>query len=283
MLTSPEGVDTRPAAATRQPAPIGSLPDRDVTCFADAPQHGSLSSPYRGGGVPLPASRPDRSSPSTPAQVHLAVASADHPGDGGRVHRLDLHRPLLSQAGHYHGALISMALLVFGVASVAGSTLGGQAHRPLRCASRGCRRSRGAHPGDAGGQRRHRSVGRLASTPRPRRMGLGGWTFPPSQQHRLVATAPDDASVVLGLNSSAIYAGAAIGDVVGGLVLPAGAAFVPALAACAFICVAAQHHYAPPRRDIPPGPKPSGKSWTAPPAHRLAHVDAVPAPHVETA
>ena len=34
--------------------------------------------------------------------------------------------PLLSQAGHYHGALISMALLVFGVASVAGSTLGGR-------------------------------------------------------------------------------------------------------------------------------------------------------------
>lgn len=34
--------------------------------------------------------------------------------------------PLLSQAGHYHGAMISMALLVFGVASVAGSTLGGR-------------------------------------------------------------------------------------------------------------------------------------------------------------
>ena len=79
--------------------------------------------------------------------------------------------------------------------------------------------------------------------------GLGGWTFPPSQQHRLVATAPDDASVGLGLNSSAIYAGAAIAGAVG-LVPPAGAAFVPALAAglaaCAFICVAAQHHYAPP-------------------------------------
>ena len=51
---------------------------------------------------------------------------------------------------------------------------------------------------------------------------------------------------MLGLNSSAIYAGAAIGGVAGGLVLPAGAAFVPALAAglaaCALICAAAQHH-----------------------------------------
>jgi MFS family permease len=34
--------------------------------------------------------------------------------------------PLLSQAGQYHGAMISMALLVFGVASVAGGTLGGR-------------------------------------------------------------------------------------------------------------------------------------------------------------
>jgi predicted MFS family arabinose efflux permease len=63
---------------------------------------------------------------SVAAAVHLAVASADHPSGGGRVYRLDLHRPLLSQAGHYHGAMISMALLVFGVASVAGSTLGGR-------------------------------------------------------------------------------------------------------------------------------------------------------------
>jgi predicted MFS family arabinose efflux permease len=76
VLTSPEGVHTRPAAATRQPAPTGSLQraDRDVTCFADAPQHGSLPSPYRGGGVPLPASRPDRSSLRRPLMV-LAIGT----------------------------------------------------------------------------------------------------------------------------------------------------------------------------------------------------------------
>jgi predicted MFS family arabinose efflux permease len=55
--------------------------------------------------------------------------------------------------------------------------------------------------------------------------------------------------VLLGLNSSAIYAGAAVGGLVGGLVLPAGIALVPAiaagLAACAIICVAVQHHVAP--------------------------------------
>jgi MFS transporter, DHA1 family, inner membrane transport protein len=60
--------------------------------------------------------------------------------------------------------------------------------------------------------------------------------------------APDEARVLLGLNSSAIYAGAAIGGVVGGLVLPVGPALVPAIAAglvaCALICVAVQHHIA---------------------------------------
>lgn len=79
--------------------------------------------------------------------------------------------------------------------------------------------------------------------------GLDGWTFTPSQQHRLIAIAPDEASVLLGLNSSAIYAGAAIGAVAGGLVLPAGTALVRAiaagLAACAIICVVVQHHAAP--------------------------------------
>jgi MFS transporter, DHA1 family, inner membrane transport protein len=78
---------------------------------------------------------------------------------------------------------------------------------------------------------------------------LGGWTFPPAQQHRLIALAPDEASVLLGLNSSTIYAGAAIGGLVGGLVLPVGIAVVPAItagpAACAIIGVAVQHRVAP--------------------------------------
>jgi DHA1 family inner membrane transport protein len=34
--------------------------------------------------------------------------------------------PVLSRAGGYHGAMVSVALLVFGVASVGGSTLGGR-------------------------------------------------------------------------------------------------------------------------------------------------------------
>jgi hypothetical protein len=74
VRTSPEGADTRPSAATRQPARTGSSPDRDVTCFVDAPPYGSLPSPYRAGGVPLPASRPGRSSLRRPLMV-LAIGT----------------------------------------------------------------------------------------------------------------------------------------------------------------------------------------------------------------
>jgi predicted MFS family arabinose efflux permease len=166
--------------------------------------------------------------------------------------------PVLSRACGNHGAMVSVALFVFGVASVGGSALGGRLTDRF-----------GALPVVV--------VGLAALTLAMLAMsattalsagwpilvalaawGLGGWTFPPSQQHRLIGLAPDEASVLLGLNSSAIYAGAAIGGVVGGLVLPAGAALVPAvaagLAACALICVAVQGvPLSPARRAFPIG------------------------------
>ncbi|HEY4427024.1 MAG TPA: MFS transporter [Solirubrobacteraceae bacterium] len=173
--------------------------------------------------------------------------------------------PVLSQAGGYHGAMISIALLVFGIASVAGSTLGG--HLTDRF---------GPFPVVVGGLAALTLAMLAVSVTTATSAGwlvlvaliawgMGGWTFPPSQQHRLIATAPDQPSVVLGLNSSAIYAGAAIGGAVGGVVLPAGATFVSAvaagLAACAFICVAAQRHLAPATgTSQPPRPHASRRS-----------------------
>jgi DHA1 family inner membrane transport protein len=156
--------------------------------------------------------------------------------------------PVLSRAGGYHGAMVSVALLVFGVASVGGSTLGGRLTDRF-----------GALPvvvvGLAALTLAMLAVSAITALSAGwpilvalAAWGLGGWTFPPSQQHRLIGLAPDEASVLLGLNSSAIYAGAAMGGVVGGLVLPAGTALVPAiaagLAACALICVAVQHRVA---------------------------------------
>jgi MFS transporter, DHA1 family, inner membrane transport protein len=155
--------------------------------------------------------------------------------------------------------MVSVALLVFGVASVGGSTLGGRLIDRF-----------GALPVVAVGLAAL-TLAMLAVSATTAlsagwpvlialaAWGLGGWTFPPAQQHRLIALGPDEASVLLGLNSSAIYAGAAIGGLVGGLVLPAGIALVPAiaagLAACAIICVAVQHH-------VPPATSPRNATGT---------------------
>jgi predicted MFS family arabinose efflux permease len=156
--------------------------------------------------------------------------------------------PVLNRAGGYHGAMVSVALLVFGVASVGGSTLGGRLTDRF-----------GAFPvvvvGLAALTAAMLAIGVITALSAGWTIlvalaawGLGGWTFPPSQQHRLIGLAPDEASVLLGLNSSAIYGGAAVGGVVGGIVLPAGTALVPAVAAgfaaCALVCVAVQHRIA---------------------------------------
>jgi predicted MFS family arabinose efflux permease len=49
--------------------------------------------------------------------------------------------------------------------------------------------------------------------------GAFGWMTIVPQQHRLLALAPDVAPVMLGWNSSATYAGAALGSLLGGAVL----------------------------------------------------------------
>jgi MFS transporter, DHA1 family, inner membrane transport protein len=60
------------------------------------------------------------------------------------------------------------------------------------------------------------------------------------QQHRLIAVAPGEAALVIGLNSSAIYSGIGIGTVIGGLALPAG---VPAAGVIAAVIAAAAGLY----------------------------------------
>jgi len=54
--------------------------------------------------------------------------------------------------------------------------------------------------------------------------GASSWAQTPAQQHRLISRAPQEASLVVGLNSSAIYLGIAIGTAIGGAVMPAGVA-----------------------------------------------------------
>lgn len=74
--------------------------------------------------------------------------------------------------------------------------------------------------------------------------GAASWCQTPPQQHRLIGAAPDQAPLLVALNSSAIYLGIGAGTLVGGLALPTGAgamfaaAAVLALAALAWLTAA---------------------------------------------
>jgi predicted MFS family arabinose efflux permease len=52
--------------------------------------------------------------------------------------------------------------------------------------------------------------------------GASSWCQTPAQQHRLIAVAPQEAPLVVSLNSSGIYLGIGLGTVLGGLTLPTG-------------------------------------------------------------
>ncbi|MFI6156849.1 MFS transporter [Kitasatospora sp. NPDC051170] len=61
--------------------------------------------------------------------------------------------------------------------------------------------------------------------------GAGCWCQTPPQQHRLIEVAPQEAPLVVSLNSSGIYAGIGLGSVLGGATLGSGAGAVYGLAA----------------------------------------------------
>jgi predicted MFS family arabinose efflux permease len=62
--------------------------------------------------------------------------------------------------------------------------------------------------------------------------GLATWAVMPAQQHRLLTVAPGSERILLALNASALYAGIAVGGVLGGAVLRhARLAALPAAAA----------------------------------------------------
>ncbi|MFF2025867.1 MFS transporter [Streptomyces sp. NPDC058171] len=61
--------------------------------------------------------------------------------------------------------------------------------------------------------------------------GASSWCQTPAQQHRLIGLAPQEAPLVVSLNSSSIYLGIGLGTALGGAALGAGAATVYALGA----------------------------------------------------
>ncbi|GAA1405836.1 MFS transporter [Oerskovia paurometabola] len=61
--------------------------------------------------------------------------------------------------------------------------------------------------------------------------GATSWCQTPPQQHRLITVAPQEAPLVVSLNSSSIYLGIGLGTVLGGIALPSGMASVYVLGA----------------------------------------------------
>ena len=130
--------------------------------------------------------------------------------------------PLLTAATGWHGASISMLLLVYGAAAFAGNMLGG------RAADRwGAGRTvvialcslvvsmTAAGWATAIGFSAGRVVIIVALVAWP----LAGWALTPAQSHRLVTLAPSAGPEVLSLNTSAVYLGIAAGAAAGAAVV----------------------------------------------------------------
>ncbi|MFH8344254.1 MFS transporter [Streptomyces sp. NPDC018045] len=132
--------------------------------------------------------------------------------------------PVLEAVGGIHGSVLSIWLMIFGVAAVAGNALGGRAAdrlptTRLMVISTGGLTIALASFGALGSLGVHGSLGAALAAVALVVWGIFGWSFAPLQQHRLVELAPQSAGIVLSLNASAIYAGISLGGFLGSLAL----------------------------------------------------------------
>ncbi|MFJ5924614.1 MFS transporter [Kitasatospora sp. NPDC092948] len=143
--------------------------------------------------------------------------------------------PVLAAVGVSGRVAVPVALVLYGAGAVAGNLLAGRwtdRVGPVRVLTVGYAAMAvtfAALTALAAEHERLRSavaVGVLAFL-----WGASSWCQSPAQQHRLLAAAPEQASLVVSLNSSAIYLGIGAGTVLGGLALPSGATAVFASAA----------------------------------------------------
>lgn len=122
------------------------------------------------------------------------------------------------------GTGVAIYLVVFGIAGVLGALASGRAtdaHRPARVVAIALAVVAAAELGLA-----------LTATVAPPQLAAivatgiliatyaaGTWAVTPPQQHRLLATHPDNPRLLLSLNASALYAGVAAGTAIGGVVI----------------------------------------------------------------
>jgi predicted MFS family arabinose efflux permease len=120
---------------------------------------------------------------------------------------------------------LAVVLLVFGIASAAGTRLGGSAADhwgPRTTVLAGCGLVLVAYLALSIGAVLGQAAAMPVLLPAILLWGSASWGVMTAQQARLVALAPDLAAVSLSLNSSAIYLGSATGAAVGALVISDG-------------------------------------------------------------
>lgn len=136
--------------------------------------------------------------------------------------------PVSQAMGATGGAALPIVLVCFGVGAAIGSTLAGfgvDRHGQVLVVRTGALIQTLALVvlaiGDATGLRAGLLPAAFAFT----LLGVGSWTYNAPQQHRLVELAPESATTVVSLNSSAIYAGIGISGALGAAASAAGSAF----------------------------------------------------------
>ncbi|WP_231873269.1 MULTISPECIES: MFS transporter [Kitasatospora] len=142
--------------------------------------------------------------------------------------------PVLAAVGVSGRTAVVAALVLYGAGAVAGNLLAGRfADRrgPVRVLAAGYVAMAAAFAALAGLAAGHARAGVVAVGALVFLWGASSWCQTPPQQLRLLAAAPAQGPLLVSLNASGVYLGIGAGSVLGGLVLPAGAAAVFALAA----------------------------------------------------
>jgi predicted MFS family arabinose efflux permease len=222
--------------------------------------------------------------PNPPADLRTRAAASRTPGVAsalcvtvlwiaGAFTLLTYLSPVLDEVGNVNGTTLSIWLAVYGVAAVTGNNLGGRAADRfptprltlitttgllVALASFGLLGSLGVQGATGAGWAMVALVV----------WGIFGWAFAPIQSHRLVQLAPESASVVLSLNSSAIYVGISAGGFLGSAALAEGgaaavgwtAAAVELLAVLASLALLLRGRAGQAERAVPAEPEPSRDS-----------------------
>ncbi|MFF3228848.1 MFS transporter [Nocardia suismassiliense] len=132
--------------------------------------------------------------------------------------------PVLEDLGGVRGSALSIWLLIFGLAAVAGNSVGGRLADRFDTTRLAVFSTLGltvalASFGVLGSLGVHGVAGAIACGVVLAVWGVFGWSFMPIQQHRMVQLAPDEAGVVLSLSASATYIGISLGGFAGSVAL----------------------------------------------------------------